>query len=153
MTNAIQAQFGTSFGFLQTNLTGFDASNSFQTPEQGGNSAAYLLSHLVAARQMPLAFSGQATLWNQQKLGRWARSAAPLAEDERPDWNALKADLEQSQGALMQFLSSLTPEALERPTPVGTLGKTLLFLATHEAYHVGQLAMLRRALGMEGMLK
>ena len=152
LIQSLQSQFGTSFGFLQQNLEGFDTALSLQTPG-GGNSAVWLLRHITAARQMPLVFGGQHPLWNQEVLGRWARSAAPLQAGEAGDWNGLRADLGQSQERLMDFLGGLKASDLGRETPAGPLGTVLAFLATHEAYHVGQLAMLRRALGMPGVLK
>jgi uncharacterized damage-inducible protein DinB len=148
----LQAQFGTSFGFLQQNLQGFDNQNATDTPAQGGNSAAWLLSHIVGARQMPLVFSGGQPIWSQESLQRWGRSPAPLEAYEATDWNQLCSDLNKSQDALMAHLATLEASDFERQTPTGTLGSTLSFLATHEAYHVGQLAMLRRALGMPGVM-
>jgi uncharacterized damage-inducible protein DinB len=148
----LQAQFGTSFGFLQQNLQGFDPQNASNTPTHGGNSAAWLLSHIIAARQMPLVFSGGQPLWNQENLQRWARSPVALEAHETTDWNQLCSDLKKTQEALMAHLATLEASDLERQTPAGTLGSTLSFLATHEAYHVGQVAMLRRALGMPGVM-
>jgi uncharacterized damage-inducible protein DinB len=148
----LQAQFGTSFGFLQKNLQGFDSQNASNTPTQGGNSAAWLLSHIVAARQLPLVFSGAQPIWNQETMQRWGRSPAPLEGHETPDWNQLCSDLNKSQDVLMAHLATLEASDLERQTPAGTLGSTIAFLATHEAYHVGQVAMLRRALGMPGVM-
>jgi uncharacterized damage-inducible protein DinB len=148
----LQAQFGTSFGFLQQNLQGFDPKNATNTPTHGGNSAAWLLSHIVAARQMPLVFSGGQPVWTQEALQRWGRSPAALEAHETPDWNQLCTDLNKTQEVLVAHLATLQASDLEQQTPVGTLGSTLSFLATHEAYHVGQLAMLRRALGMSGVM-
>jgi hypothetical protein len=146
MNATLQTQFGTSFNFLQKNLEGFEAQHQTQAPAAGGNSAAWLLS------QMPLVFGGQQPLWDQTALNRWARSPAKLEANEQIDWVQLHADLGKSQGQLMAFLGNLTESDLERPTPAGPLGGTLAFLATHEAYHVGQLAMLRRNFGLPGML-
>ncbi len=148
----LQAQFGTSFGFLQQNLLGFNSQTSVRAPTVGGNSAAWLLSHIVAARQMPLVLSGQQAIWNQESINRWARSPAPLGTDESTDWDQLHLDLDLTQDALTAALAKLKDSDLERSTPAGPLGNALAFLATHEAYHVGQLAMLRRALGMPGVL-
>lgn len=153
LIQTLQSQFGTSFGFLRQNLEGFDAASSLLTPSSGGNSAVWLVRHITAARQMPLVFGGQHPLWSQEDLGRWARSAAPLQAGEAGDWNQLRTDLDQSQERLMGLLAGLKVSELERETPAGPLGSVVAFLATHEAYHVGQLAMLRRALGMPGMLK
>ena len=148
----LQAQYGTSFGFLQKNLEGFDIQNSSLTPAAGGNSATWLLSHIVATRQTPVLFSGGQPIWNQERIQRWGRSPAPLEASESTDWNQLLTDLNKSQEHLMVCLENMNASDLEKPTPFGPLGKAIAFFATHEAYHVGQLAMLRRALGMPGMI-
>lgn len=137
---------------LQKNLEGFNTQNATQTPAAGGNSATWLLSHIIATRQTPVLFSGGQPIWQQDQIQRWGRSPAPLETSENPDWNQLITDLHKSQESLMTHLATLETNDLEQPTPFGPLGKTIAFFATHEAYHVGQLAMLRRALGMPGMI-
>ena len=111
----LQAQYGTSFGFLQKNLEGFDIQNSSLTPAAGGNSATWLLSHIVATRQTPVLFSGGQPIWNQERIQRWGRSPAPLEVSESTDWNQLLTDLNKSQEHLMVCLENMNASDLEKP--------------------------------------
>jgi uncharacterized damage-inducible protein DinB len=144
----LQMQFGTTFGNLQKHLAAFDQDNALQAGANAGNSAAWLLSHIVSSRQVPLLITGAKPLWDGPRLQRWGRDAAPLAENESLDLEQLRSDLQASQDALMARLSSLTEDDLARATPMGTVGGVLAFLATHEAHHTGQLVALRRSLGL-----
>jgi uncharacterized damage-inducible protein DinB len=144
----LQMQFGTTFGNLQKHLAAFDQDNALQAGANAGNSAAWLLSHIIASRQVPLLITGAKPLWDGSRLQRWGRDAVPLAENESLDLEQLRSDLQASQDALMAQLSSLTEDDLARATPMGTVGGVLAFLATHEAHHTGQLVALRRGLGL-----
>jgi uncharacterized damage-inducible protein DinB len=144
----LQMQFGTTFGNLQKHLEAFDQHSILKSGPNPGNSAAWLLSHIIASRQVPLLITGAKPLWDAERLQRWGRDAAPLAEDETLNLEQLRSDLHASQDALMARLSSLTEDDLARPIPMGTVGSVLAFLATHEAHHTGQLVALRRSLGL-----
>jgi uncharacterized damage-inducible protein DinB len=58
---------------------------------------------------------------------------------------------------LLRVLRGLTTEDLAReatrrlPGSDGTLGSVLSFLAQHDSYHIGQMAILRRQLGFGAM--
>jgi DinB superfamily len=144
----LQMQFGTTFGNLQKHLEVFDQESAVKSGPNAGNSAAWLLAHIISSRQVPLLITGAKPLWDGDRLKRWGRDAAPLAGDETLDLEQLRSDLYASQEALMARLSSLTEDDLARTIPMGTVGSVLAFLSTHEAHHTGQLAALRRSLGL-----
>lgn len=146
----LTAQFGTSFGLLQANLQGFTQDNATDAPAHGGNSLAWLLSHIIASRQGALLISGGAPLWDGARLERWAQGAAALSNpSDAAPLEELHADLAATQAALMAHLPTLDDEALAQPTPYGEpVGGVLMFLTIHEAYHVGQIGLLRRSLGL-----
>jgi hypothetical protein len=73
-----------------------------------------------------------------------------------PAWRDALVRLEEEHAALLRDAASLAPDDLVRP--VGehrdaaldtglTVGAMLVGLAQHDAYHTGQLALLRRAVG------
>jgi uncharacterized damage-inducible protein DinB len=144
----LQMQFGTTFGNLQKHLAAFDQRSALQAGANAGNSAAWLLSHIIASRQVPLLITGAKPLWDGPRLQRWGRDAAPLAGNDLLNLEQLRSDLQASQDALMARLSSLTNDDLTKPTPMGAVGGMLAFLSTHEAHHTGQLVALRRSLGL-----
>ena len=144
----LQMQFGTTFGNLQKTLEAFNHHNALKSGANAGNSAAWLLAHIIASRQVPLLITGAKPLWDGPRLQRWGRDAAPLAENETLHLEQLRSDLQASQEGLMAQLSSLTEDDLAKPIPMGTVGSVLAFLSTHEAHHTGQLVALRRSLGL-----
>jgi DinB superfamily len=151
--NPFLQQFTTSYGMLRANLTGFDDSNALLTPH-GGNSASWLLSHAIGTRQAVILFSGGTPLWDETRLGRWGRVSPPLTDpDEAIPFTQLLSDLERSQPLLLEALQAFTEDRVNFETPMGTLGQLTSHLAIHEAYHAGQLGLLRRALGMAGAIK
>jgi uncharacterized damage-inducible protein DinB len=142
----LQMQFGTTFGNLQKHLEAFDQHSALKSGPNAGNSAAWLLAHIISSRQVPLLITGAKPLWDGERLQRWGRDAAPLAANETLNLEQLRSELHASQEALMAQLSSLTEDDLTRPIPMGTVGSVLAFLSTHEAHHTGQLVALRRNL-------
>ena len=61
---------------------------------------------------------------------------------------------------LLEGLSEVPDETWSSPAPPRpggdpdeTIGTLLTFLVFHEAYHVGQLGVIRRALGYEGVIR
>ena len=75
------------------------------------------------------------------------RSNYPRPQEIRDAWSKVGADLEIA-------FANVTDEVLSRPVPDspapkfdGKVGGLIAFFALHEAYHVGQLAYLRKWLG------
>ena len=71
--------------------------------------------------------------------------------------DATRAAWATVSAALRAALESLTPEQLDAPStmrfPISdkTLLGVIAFLVQHDAYHLGQLSLLRRQLGLAGM--
>ncbi len=119
------------------------------------NSAQFLLAHLIDVRHFLLqALGGSAPNPVAQALAS-ARgiddvTELPAVPDLLQGWSAVSDALE---GAL----ASVGGDALGRPAaqrfPVDdpTLLGEIAFLAQHESYHVGQIAMLRRVVGLPAM--
>lgn len=122
----------------------------------GTNSMAFVTAHVVDARHVAL------TLLDRPMpnplagtLGKVARiedvEEMPALASLRASWLAVSAALERClEGATAESLRKVSPQ----PFPVGdpSLLGGLAFLAQHEAYHVGQLALMRKGLGYPAML-
>ena len=74
----------------------------------------------------------------------------PMA-DILAKWDAIAEPLSKGIKALPEeFFAGDGPF----PTPAGTtMGDFLAFILHHEAYHIGQVALLRRIVGHEGAIK
>ena len=136
-------------------LDGVSEAQGAQRPSDDTNSLAFVAAHVTDSRFFLARVLG-ATVENPleaQLAG--ARSIADLAScpslaESRAAWQAVS-------GPLMERLDALDAAALDRPAaqrfPVDdrTVLGTLAFLAQHEAYHIGQLALLRKFAGLPAM--
>jgi uncharacterized damage-inducible protein DinB len=119
------------------------------------NSVSFLVAHLTDARYTLLGVLGgvaenpHATLLADARGIDDVPALPPLAELVEAWWTV--------DGALASRLAAVTAEALDERAPHSYPGGdpsvlgTLAFLTQHDSYHIGQLAMLRRALGFPAM--
>lgn len=136
-------------------LDGMDDSTARWRAEARTNSALFVAAHLVDSRawtsrmlglEIPAPFGGEL------KYGTSIDDVPDLPELEEviDEWTAVSALLE----ARLQAVSAadLTAPATQRfPVDDPTVGGALAFLMHHEAYHIGQLGLLRRAVGLPAM--
>ncbi len=136
-------------------LDGMDDSTARWRAEARTNSALFVAAHLVDSRawtsrmlglEIPAPFGGEL------KYGTSIDDVPDLPELEEvmDEWTAVSALLE----ARLQAVSAadLTAPATQRfPVDDPTVGGALAFLLHHEAYHIGQLGLLRRAVGLPAM--
>lgn len=119
------------------------------------NSAAFVAAHLVDSRtwtcrmlglELPEPFGGAIVYGTSIE----DVTELPGLEEILDEWKAVSAVLEGR-------VQALTAEELARPAsqrfPVEdpSVAGALGFLLHHEAYHIGQLALLRRAVGLPAM--
>lgn len=119
------------------------------------NSIAFLVAHLIDARHTLLALLGGiaenplATVLSDARSIDDVAMLPPLTE-LRDAWHAVDE-------ALAIRLPELSASVLDEPAPQPYPGDdpsllgALAFLVQHDSYHVGQLALLRRALGLPAM--
>lgn len=120
------------------------------------NSAAFVAAHLVDSRtwtcrmlglDLPAPFGGAiaygTSIEDLEEL--------PSVEAIREEWNAVSTVLEARMAALTEG-ELAAPAAQRFPVRDPSLAGALAFLLHHEAYHIGQLALLRRAVGLPAMV-
>lgn len=121
---------------------------------KGANHAAWLAGHLVSTRHMMANVSGlQIAEPNPELFGNGK------GLETKANYPGLSTTISHWQGIshkLSPHLRGLSPETLARKAPFATpAGETLAdfftFLMHHEAYHIGQLGILRRYFGKEAM--
>lgn len=139
---------------LARNLEGIDDVEAAWRPETGANSIHWLLGHLLTYRDRTHALLGLPPAWpaslgdpEPYKRGHDGSLSQPVP------LAALRTALDASQAAVLSALGRLTSERLAEPVnEKSTVGEQLGFLAFHEGYHAGQVAILRRLLGKEGAI-
>ncbi|MDQ6926057.1 MAG: DinB family protein [Candidatus Eremiobacteraeota bacterium] len=135
-------------------LRGVDAQHAIAHPVSGAHSIWELTLHLAAwTREVARRLSG--TVPAEPTEGDWPNGAtAPDAVA----WDAARASLNAARDQLLRAVAALPPDQLDRSLPrpestgdsagVPTYAVMLTGLAEHNAYHGGQIALLRRALGV-----
>ena len=131
-------------------LDGVDASQAAAHPIEGGHSIWELVAHV--------------TSWVNEtnRRLRGARHATPVEGDWPPvtstsakAWEAAQADLARGHAALAATLTALDDTDLARQVggkqtdangQAVTLYATAIGLLQHDAYHAGQIALLKKAL-------
>jgi uncharacterized damage-inducible protein DinB len=121
----------------------------------GANSMAFIVAHMVDARHALLGFLG-GSLHNplQPVLGD-ARTMEDVVA--MPPLATLIAAWQAVDDALGMRLNDIEPASLDAPAAQrypggdGSVLGALAFLVQHDSYHLGQLALLRRAHGLPPM--
>ena len=122
-------------------------------PHPGGNCANWVLGHIVQNRGQVLELLGEEPVWSPADGDRYKRGSAPIVEggNAKPSPKILEA-LDRSQERLMAGLSRAKDEDLGPAEVKGSLAGKLAVLQFHEAYHAGQLGLLRRIAGKKGAI-
>lgn len=146
---------------VNANLKGIPDDDHFRAPQAGGNCLNWVLGHLVHARNGWLEMLAQEPAIDPQSVEQYRRGSDAVidATGTVPPADLLEA-FNRSQEPLLAGLAALTDERLSEKAPfspgndpeetVGTLCAGLVF---HEAYHAGQLGLIRRTLGIRGMIR
>jgi hypothetical protein len=108
------------------------------------NSANWILGHMVYIRNTILGLLGLPPLADEQMKGVYGRGVVKPDMSKALNLNMLKKMYEDSQPYIMQGLDKVKEEALM---------EQLTFMGFHEAYHLGQIGLLRKMLGKEGGIK
>jgi uncharacterized damage-inducible protein DinB len=118
------------------------------------NSIAFLLAHLTETRHYLAELAGQpvpSPFSPQFVKARSLEEAGPLPPLDRlvQAWEAIAAHL----ASILERIDTpqLRHTGAALPGSDGTLLENLAFLAQHESYHLGQIALLRRGHGLPAM--
>ena len=159
----LAGMFEFSYFALNRNLNDLTHDDSVHIPEPDGNCINWVLGHVISARGMMLLLTGAGTpLLSEAEASVFQRgSAAMKSANGAVDLDKLKAALDESQKKLIPAIQALSdetlagpvPEKFKRPPLSSTVGQALATLNYHEAYHNGQIGLLRRLAGKEGAIK
>ena len=138
---------------INRNLEGISHDESRHEPQPAGNSVNWVLGHIVASRNYSLShLLEQTPFWDESVAAPYMWGSGPLPADKGLSLEALLSALESSQTHLLASLKNMTDSELSKQLKNGTLAEQLEFMFWHEAYHMGQLGLLRRLLGKNGAI-
>lgn len=138
-------------------IDGVSDDDLHRAPEPGGNSMLWIVAHLVAMRIGVFGMLG-ATMPRPEWAASFVRGSGAPPREAYPAPEALLALLDQTALVLAARLDAMTDAEWSAPAPRklpvgdGSMRGALVFAAFHEAYHVGQLAYLRKWLGHGGLV-
>lgn len=147
----ISKNYSFTHRITKSTLDGVSHEESLRAPDGGGNCINWILGHMLLTRDSMLESMGMERLWTDTEARKiYERGSAPLTESGKATQLATILEVfDQSQSALQEGIEHL----IEHPTVDGKLEDTIAFLNFHESYHCGQLAILRRMLGKESIIK
>lgn len=146
--------FEFNHGAARLNCADLTHEESLLLPRPGGSCANWVLGHIVAFRSTILPLLGDSPYWAREDCAPYARGSERLDPARARPFDGLLHDLDATQERIRAGIARLTDAALAE-TPPGekrTLAQRLFFLQFHEAYHVGQLGLLRRLAGKPGAI-
>jgi len=149
----LQTLFDVNHRVLHRNVNGLTHEESLIQPPQGGNCLNWIAGHIVATRGGLLELLGEKPVWSSEEEVLYRRGSKPIQDGSRAKSLAtILADYDRSQERVRAGIARLTEAAMKEKRGDDTLGGTLHILHFHEAYHIGQTAILRRMAGKEGAI-
>jgi len=133
---------------VSTVLEGIPAAAAAWAPQGGGNSIWETLNHMTYYNERRLLrLTGQEV--EHQKSNEETFKGSMDPEDEE-GWEAAVIKARTIAAGLREALGQLTEAQLDSPYVSGdiTLGQELLNWIMHDAYHAGQIVLIRKQLGV-----
>jgi hypothetical protein len=136
---------------LKLHLAGLTHNEALLQLPFRGNSLNWVLGHIIEARHYMLDLLGVPGVWSAAQIQRYTTGSAPVSGSESPHetWDDLLAAADEALKRIRAKLETMSAEDLQVIPPGDTdpLGKILLRMNWHEAYHVGQTELLRQLAG------
>ena len=136
-------------------LDGLGEDQARERPTGSTNSAAFIAVHVADTRFAIVGWLGGAV---ENPLAAALADARSIEDvPSLPSLPAIRAAWDAASTGLAERLAMSAPDALDGPSPQHfpgagpTLLSALAFLAQHDSYHIGQLALLRKYAGMPAM--
>lgn len=150
-------QFGAVYSIIARNVEGITHADSLAPAAGGGNTANWILGHVVNVQNAVMRIIGAPPVWEGEQLER-ARFDHPIRDaDNAIDWDTLVERFNASRDACLAGLAALGEDALAEKMPdafgnESTRAGVLGVLVIHQCYHAGQLGMARRAAGKKAAI-
>lgn len=135
--------------FIQQLTEGLNHADSLAQPPVPGNCMNWVMGHIVAYRNRISEMLSQPAVLDPAIAVRYFRESKPVTGDEPglAQFEHLLAAVGTSQAQLTEGLPKLSADAAMQSRSYGPMtmstAEWFLFLLRHEAYHVGNLELLR----------
>lgn len=146
--------FGLNLQVLKINTQGVTHEESLIQPKPAGNCLNWVLGHIAVTRDQALGLLGGTPVWSEADKALYVRGSRPMTDaGQAIRMEKIMADLDRSQEELLAALLRQSPESLAAANGEATLADRIAMLHFHEAYHTGQIGLMRRLLGKDGAIK
>ena len=143
----LQDIYKDSYTLIKTQVEGLNEAESLVQPPGGGNCINWILGHLIVARCNFLTMLDASSVWEMERCRRYIPGSAPVTSaDDTLSIEIMRSDLDRTQNDLLSALVQATVESLQIISGEKTKCEHLLIYNIHEAFHGGQLEILRQVL-------
>lgn len=148
-------QLRTTTALTTKSIQGLTDQEWMRSPEAGGNHLLWIVGHMVKTRAAMLNMLGQT--WDEPWFALVGRGSKAGDGAGMPSPAEVSRAFAESATRLTSALEEAKEDKLKAPGPEkipsadGTLAGTIVFLAFHDAYHLGQVAYLHSWLGHGGI--
>ncbi|MBC8486996.1 MAG: hypothetical protein H8D45_13285 [Bacteroidetes bacterium] len=132
---------------INENFKDVSQQDSLVSSPSGGNCMNMVMGHIVVTRDALLEILGFEGVCNEKMNKIYAQGAPPVKREEAVDKDELLKMFNESQEKIIKVLPETDISSDEEKV------KNITGFSFHEAYHAGQLGVLRRIAGKEGALK
>lgn len=141
------------------NLEGVTHEESVVRPSGGANDGNWILGHVIAVRNKMIAAVGETPTWDDARIAHYVTESTDDISARLP-LDELREAFESTHQRLIAGVARLDEQALSQRAPFSpgnnpdeTVRSLLTKIVVHESYHIGQIGILRHAMGKEGAIR
>jgi len=146
---------------VRMNVEGVTHEESLVQPRPAGNCLNWVLGHLTAIYNGTMPLFGASPVRPEATLARYARGSSPiLSPHDALPLAELTSAWEEACARVDAALADFPADRLSAPLPTSptgdpdaTVGSVMTTVIFHQAYHAGQLGVLRRIVGKPGAVR
>jgi uncharacterized damage-inducible protein DinB len=145
----LNAMYARNLYFIKEYTKGLSHADSLVQPPAPGNCINWVIGHMLVYRNRILQIAGQPAVFDPTTAARYTANSKPVLGDE-PGIGILEdmlQTLDESQEMIAAAMKGMSAEASQKMWSFGQLsmsaGEWMLFLLRHEAFHTGNLELLR----------
>jgi uncharacterized damage-inducible protein DinB len=151
------SQFNFNQHTLLKSLGDVTHEESLQSPQPAGNCLNWVLGHLIATRAYLIATHGGEPLLSEEECKPYLQEPGSYSKASAKSLDELERLLSESFERVNETLKQTEP-TMNNPAEGKsfirdgeTVGDRIGYYVCHEAYHCGQIGLLRRLLGKPGV--
>ena len=136
-----------SYALVKQQTEGIKHQESIYQPPYDGNCINWILGHIIVARCNFMMMLDIPSIWDMAQCRQFIPGSDPITnEHDAILFETMCGDFDNTQEHLLIALDRVKREKLQEINGEKTIGEHLAFYNSHEAYHAGQLEILRQVL-------